>query len=190
VRRAGPRPDIRLWGVWGLCLLAAAGCASSGHGGPSHYTNPIHDITQHGGHLGWGGIDVGMSFLQAQTAVGHHLPPLKLDPHEGLCGYASVDVLPHGQPLRLEFEDAAGGGGRLKAIWLLLPDRQGKASVAGMARVLRERFPDLTYVTDHRAGDLPLSEATNLHPVYRGAGGSLFYIDPQLGVYFGEICLR
>ncbi len=127
-----------------------------------------------------------MTFQEAESTLGKRLPSLKLDPRDGLCGFAVVGVAPHRQPLQLEFDAAGGADGRLKAIWLLLPDRGGDASVARTARALKARFPDLVYMPQRQS---PEPEATNPHPIYRSPGGALFLIDPQLGVYFGDLCL-
>jgi hypothetical protein len=172
-----------------FAVLALSSCASPGRPPAQHfapYTDPIKEITLHNGRLGYGALAIGMTFHEAQAAVGKHLPSLKLDPRDGLCGFAVVDVAPHRQPLQLEFDASSGEDGRLKAIWLLLPDRGGDASAVRTARALKARFPDLVYLPTRQS---PEPEATNPHPLYRAPGGALFLVDPQLGVYFGDLCI-
>jgi hypothetical protein len=170
-----------------VALLALGACASPGR--PSRhfapYTDPIKEISLHNGHLGYEGLTIGMTFHQVESTIGKRLPSLKLDPRDGFCGFAAVEVMPHRQPLRLEFDAAGGEDGRLKAIWLLLPDRGGVASAALTARALKARFPDLVYQPDRNN---PTPEATNPNPLYRAPGGALFFVYPQLGVYFGDLC--
>jgi hypothetical protein len=174
--------------VLAALLGLAAACASPGRPARTFapYTDPIKQITLRNGRLGFGGFEIGMTFHEAESALGKRLPSLQLDPRDGLCGFAAVDVAPHRQPLQLEFDATGGEDGRLKAIWLLLPDRSSDASAAHTARALKARFPDLVYVPMRQ---YPEPEATNPHPLYRGAGGGLFLVDPQLGVYFGALCL-
>lgn len=168
--------------------LLALSCASPGRRLETFppYTDPIRDITLHNGRPGYAGLEVGMTFREAEAALGRRLPSLVLDPRESLCGFAAVDVAPRRQPLQLEFDSAGGENGRLMAIWLLLVDRNGNATTAHTAKALRARFPDLVYVPSRQ---VPEPEATNPQPLYRAPGGALFLIDPRLGVYFGNLCL-
>jgi hypothetical protein len=179
-----------------LLLPLSTGCASSAPaaagdgsgGGRPAYTAPIQQITLRGGRLGWGGFEIGMSFGEVQSAAGRHLASLGLEPRDPLCGFTMVEVAPHHQPLQLEFDPTAGDTGRVKAIWLLLPDRKGAATTAGMVRALKARFPDLTYL--HSSHDPTLAESTNERPFFRGAGGAIFFVDPRLGIYFGDVCFE
>jgi hypothetical protein len=169
-------------------LLGIGACASPGrkaqHFAP--YTDPIKEITLHNGRLGYDGLTIGMTFHEAEAILGKRMPSLKLDPRDGLCGFAVVDVAPHRQPLQLEFDSTGGEDARLKAIWLLLPDRGGDASAARTATALKARFPGLVYLPDRQS---PEPEAANQHPLYRAPAGGLFLVYPQLGVYFGDLCL-
>lgn len=168
----------------------ANGAMGSGGGdrGRPAYTAPIQQITLRGGRLGWGGFEIGMSFGEVQSAAGRRLPSLGLEPRDPLCGFTMVEVTPHRQPLGLEFDPGDGDTGRVKAIWLLLPDRKGAATTAGMVRALKARFPDLAYL--HSSHDPTLAESTNPRPFYRGANGAVFFVDPRLGIYFGDVCFE
>jgi hypothetical protein len=170
-----------------LALLCAAlyACASGGGHYP-RYTAPIDELTLRGGRLGWGGFEIGMTFRDAQAAAGKRLPSLNLEAPDPICGYTMVDTSPRRQPLRLEFEPGGGDMARLKAIWLLLPDRAGQASAAETTRALKARFPGLIYFVSASGPSLP--ESVSPRPVYRLPGGAQFLVDPRLGVYFGELC--
>jgi hypothetical protein len=150
------------------------------------YTEPIKQISRRAGHLGWGGVEVGMTFRQAELAIGRHLPALGSTSEDVLCGYYSLETGVLGQPLRLEFE-AKGGESRLKAIWLPLVNRAGALSTPEMARALKARFPDLRYEPGPYTPDL--AEAENPRPLYRLDKGGMFFVDPHQGIYFGEICI-
>jgi hypothetical protein len=173
-------------------LAGAGGCASGGgrghggDGGGGRYTDPIAQITLHDGKPGWGGFQIGMTFHDAQAAAGRRLPSLGLEAPDPTCGFIMVDISPLvRQPLRLEFEPG-GDTARLKAIWLLLPDRSGQGSATETVRALKARFPGLSYFVSATGPSLP--EANSPRPVYRLPGGAQFLVDPRLGVYFGDLC--
>jgi hypothetical protein len=203
-RRRTTRLGLAL-GTLGALSVAAllGGCASRGPigvppggepgfpGGASggrypRYTEPIKQISRRAGHLGWGGVEVGMTFHQAELAVGRHLPALGSASQDVLCGYYTLETGVLGEPLRLEF-DAKGGESRLKAIWLPLVNRAGELSTPEMVRALKARFPDLRYQPSPHAPDI--AEAANPRPLYRLEKGGMFFVDPRQGIYFGEICI-
>jgi hypothetical protein len=150
------------------------------------YTEAIKQISLRAGHLGWGGLEAGMTFRQAELVVGKRLPPLGSSSPDVLCGDYTVEVEVLRQPLRLEF-DGRGGESRLKAIWLALANPSGELSVLEIARALKARFPDLEYVPSPYAPDL--AESVNPKPLYRLGKSGMIFIDPRQGVYFGEICV-
>lgn len=200
--------------VWGLVLvLGLAGCASPGRGPgpapppppgplpgptpqeggaafPRHVVEPIKQMTLRKGRLGWGGVEVGMTFEQAERAIGRRLPALGSASRDELCGWYAVDVEVLRQPLRLEFS-AEGGESRLQAIWLLLRSPAGGLRPEPIVRALKARFPGLEYVPSPHAPDL--AEASNPKPLYRlaeGTEGSLIFVNPAGGgIYFGAICV-
>jgi len=153
------------------------------------YTEAIKQISLRGGHLGWGGVEVGMTFRQAELAVGRRLPGLGSSSQDELCGYYVLEAEVLRQTLRLEF-DAKGGESRLKAIWLPLSDPReprGVPSTLEIVRALKARFPRLIYVPSPHAPEL--AESVNPRPLYRLDKGGMFFVEPRQGVYFGEICV-
>lgn len=181
IRRAAP---VLLLGLLGAC--ASQGPAPVSVSRFPRYTDPIKQISLRGGHLGWGGLEVGMTFHQAELAVGKRLPSLGSAAQDELCGYYTLETRVLRQPLRLEF-DARGGESRLKAFWLPLANPAGELSTLDIARALKARFPDLRYLPSPHAPEL--AESVNPRPLYRGEGGKMFFVDPRQGVYFGEICV-
>ena len=191
-----------------LVVAGLAGCGSTGGGtgGITHgteyrasedrlpgYTDPIRQISLRGGRLGWGGLEVGMSFRDVQLALGSRLPP----PGEGMrqdemCGtyWADVQLLRQKQKLRIEMGGGLGDSSRLQAIFLILESRAGDLSTLDVARALHGRFSDLEYVPSPHDQNVP--ESTNPKPLYRLAktpdAGQL-WVDPEKGVYFGKLCL-
>ncbi|HEX7185353.1 MAG TPA: hypothetical protein VF756_26245 [Thermoanaerobaculia bacterium] len=194
-----------------ILTLALAGCASSrrapqpaptppqpssvpspepDRGGRfPRYVEPIKQISLRNGHFGWGGLEMGMTFEQAERVLGRRLPSLGSASQDELCGYYHLEVDLMRQPLRLEFA-AEGGESRLKAIWLTLRNPEGTLSKEEIARALRARFPDLVYVPSPHVPDV--AEEANPKPLYQlpPVGSEMFFVDPQQGgVYFGEICV-
>lgn len=173
-------------------LGGAVACASSPHRSRSasdsyaRYTEPIKQLTLRGGRPGWGGFEIGMTFHDAEIAAGKRLPSLGLEAPDPICGFTMIDTSPRRQPLRLEFEPGGGESARLKAIWLLLPDRSGQGSAAETVRALKARLPGLIYFVSASGPSLP--EAVSPRPVYRLPGGAQFLVDPRLGIYFGDLC--
>jgi hypothetical protein len=181
IRRLAP---VLLVGLLGAC--AAAGPVQRFPRLPRYIAEPVKQISLRGGHLGWGGVEIGMTFRQVELAAGRRLPSLGSAAQDELCGYYTLETNVLKQPLRLEF-DAKGGESRLAAIWLPLANPAGEPSVPEIARALKARFPDLRYLPSPHAPDL--AESVNPRPLYRGQDGRTFFIDPRQGVYFGEICV-
>jgi hypothetical protein len=148
----------------------------------------VHQLTLRQGRLGWGGLEEGMTFQQAERALGRRLPALGSASQDELCGYYHLEAELMGQPLRLEFS-AEAGESRLQAIWLPLTSRAGKPSREAIIEALHARFPEIEYVPSQFAPDLP--EAENPRPLYRTVtGGGMIFVQPEMGgIYFGQICV-
>ena len=194
-----------------LLVLIAAACAGAGAGGtgpvssspgppgPSpgegsgqsasrfpHSTNGIRQMTLRKGRLGWGGLEVGMTFHQAELVLGRRLPAIGSATQDELCGYYHLETGLMGQSLRLEFS-AEAGESYLQTIWLPLQGRPGPPGRDEIVTALRARFPKLEYIpSPHEPG---LSEEKNPQPLYRlPEGGGMIFVQPG-GVYFGEVCV-
>jgi hypothetical protein len=151
------------------------------------YVEAIKQISLRAGHLGWGGLEVGMSFHQAELAASRRLPSLGSASRDMLCGYAELEAEALRQPLRLDFDTRGREEGRLKAIWLPLASPAGELSALEIVRVLKARFPELQYVPSPHAPDL--AESVNPRPLYQLGKSGMFFVDPRRGIYFGEICV-
>jgi hypothetical protein len=154
----------------------------------SRSVDAVHQLTLRQGRLGWGGLEEGMTFQQAERALGRRLPALGSASQDELCGYYHLEAELMGQPLRLEFS-AEAGESHLQAIWLPLTSRAGKPSRDQIIEALHARFPEIEYVPSQFAPDLP--EAENPRPLYRTVtGGGMIFVQPEMGgIYFGQICV-
>lgn len=169
--------------------LALAGCATAGPG-PGRFPRSVEPVKQiarlRGGSLGWGGVWIGMTAGEVERALGRRLTELATAEPDALCGYRAAGVEILGQPLRLEFE-GTGEEARLRAIWLLLGVRGAPPTRDDLTRALQARFPGIEYVPSPHAPEL--AEAANPMPLYRLDEESLFWVDPQRGIYFGKVCV-
>jgi hypothetical protein len=146
----------------------------------------IRQITLRKGRLGWGGLEVGMTFRQAELVLGRRLPALGSATQDELCGYYHLETELMRQPLRLEW-GAEAGDSYLQAIWLPLLSRAGTPGRDEIVAALKARFPKLEHLRSPHAPDLP--EEKNPQPLYRlPEGGGMFFVQPG-GIYFGEVCV-
>jgi len=191
-----------------LLVLTAAACASDRGAAPDPPPSPpprpeptekpaarfprsidaVRQITLRKGRLGWGGLEVGMTFHQAELVLGRRLPALGSSMQDELCGYYHMDAELMRQPLRLEFS-AEAGESHLQALWLPLLSHSGRAGRDEIVAALRARFPDLEHIRSPHAPDL--SEENTPQPLYRiPEGGGMIFVQPaEGGIYFGEICV-
>lgn len=203
----GPTTDGFLAAVLPLLGLIALACAGSGGTGTAPGPPPapppagsedqsatrfprsidaIRQITLRKGRLGWGGLEVGMTFRQAELVLGRRLPALGSAEQDELCGVYPLETELMRQPLRLEFS-AEAGDSHLQALWLPLQSRSGPPGRDAIVAALRARFPTLEHIPSPHAPDLP--EEKNPQPLYRlPEGGGMFFVQPG-GIYFGEICV-
>jgi hypothetical protein len=146
----------------------------------------IRQITLRKGRLGWGGLEVGMTFRQAELVLGRHLPAIGSATQDELCGYYHLETELLRQPLRLEFS-AEAGESHLQALWLPLQGRSGTPARDEIVAALHARFPKLQHIPSPHEPDLP--EEKNPQPLYRLAeGGGMVFVQPG-AIYFGEVCV-
>jgi hypothetical protein len=207
--RRGPTTEgfIRA-AVLPLLVLMATACAGAGGAGPApgppsgpppagaeedepaarfpRSIDAIRQITLRKGRLGWGGLEVGMTFRQAELVLGHRLPALGSSLQDELCGYYRLEAELLRQPLRLEWA-AEAGESHLQAFWLPLQSRSGTAGRDEIVAALHARFPKLEHIPSPHEPDLP--EENNPQPLYRvPEGGGMIFVQPG-GIYFGEVCV-
>jgi hypothetical protein len=167
-----------------VLLLGLTACASA-NGAPRgrfpFWVEPVKQISLRRGHLGWGGVEIGMSRREAERAVGRRLPPPEA--RRGPCDREVVPVEILRQPLALEID--ASGEGRVAAIRLVLRDPRGEAGTIDLVRALQARFPGAVY-TPPATGAVP--ESLNPRPLYNLPEGGSALVDPLIGLVFGEVC--
>ena len=210
-RGRGPTTDGFRAAVLPLLILMAAACAGGGGASPVPGPAPgpppgpppagaeaepaarfprsidaVRQITLRKGRLGWGGLEVGMSFKQAELVLGRRLPALGTALQDELCGYYHLEVEVMRQLLRLEWA-AEAGESHLRALWLPLGSRAGPAGRDEIVAALHARFPQLEHVPSPHEPGLP--EAKNPRPLYRvPEGGGMIFVQPG-GIYFGAVCV-
>jgi hypothetical protein len=206
-RGTGRTTDGFLAAFLPLFVLAAGACVS-GRGGPAPDAPPvprsspgaedqptsrfprsidaIRQVTLRKGRLGWGGLEVGMTFHQTELVLGRRLPALEDTEPDELCGYRALEAELMRQPLRLEFSDEEDED-HLQAIWLPLQSRSGPPGRDEIVEAVRARFPRLEHVPSPHAPDLPEDE--NPQPLYRLPDGEEMVFVQEGAIYFGEICV-
>jgi len=185
-----PRSGLAVLHFLGL-LLGLGACASPGGqpGGGGRFplwVEPVKQISLRRGHLGWGGVEVGMSRREAERAVGRRLPP-PAELRDRPCGREVVEVDLMRQRLALEFD--TGGEGRVAAIRLLMRnprDPAGESGTIDLVRALKARFPGAVYAPLPAAGPVP--EALDPKPLYRLPEGGFALVEPIVGLVFGDVC--
>jgi hypothetical protein len=186
--RAWRAERARLPALLLLGLALAAGCVSAGGEGGRLpiYLEPIKQITLRAGRFGWGALVVGMSFRDAELALGERFSASPRS--DSRCGYVTADVAMRRQGLRLEFEGSTDSA-HLRALWLRLENPRGEVSVMDVVEVLKRRFPSLRYVPDPHDPKLP--ESLNPRPLYGLGDGQppVVQVDPRLGIHLGDLCL-
>lgn len=168
-----------------LALLAA--CATIPAGSPdAARLEPLRQLHERRGRLGWDGLVLGMSFREVRVAVGKDLP-LPEEP-EGLLGCEKpalrAEVL--GTPLDLEFSGTTSES-RLVAVYAVLTSPARPLDTEALRAAVRSRLRGLEFVPSRHQPEVPEEAARKA--VYRAPGGGRVFVDPDRGVYFGDVCV-
>lgn len=175
-----------------VALAVAAGAASPAAAAPASrtpwpapsYLAPLSEIAVRGGHLGWDGVVVGMTFRDVERRVGRLAAPAAHA--ELLCPHHRADVVVDGQELSLEFS-GTGDEAVLRAILIPLVPRIGESfDTRAVVGALRDRL-DLAYVPSLHAPRLAEHEVEK--PLYRTGDDELVFVNPEAGVMIGEVCV-
>lgn len=169
-----------------LALLASA-CASIPAGSPdASRLEPLRQLHERRGRMGWDGLVLGMTHREVESAVGKHLP-LPEEP-DGLLGCEKpalrVEVL--GTPLDLELSGTTSES-RLVAIYALLASPDRPLDPEALKAAVRSRLKGLDFVPSRHQPEVP--EAAARKAAYQAPGGGGVFVDPDRGVYFGDLCV-
>jgi hypothetical protein len=146
---------------------------------------PLHHLDEMGGHLGWKGVAVGMTLSEIEAVVGEDLPPPAFA-QQILCPYHRLDVRVDGQLLHLDFA-GAGADAELRSVVIPLPVARGETfDTATVVETLRAGL-ELRFVPSPHAPEK--GEAELEKPLYRTPRGELVFVNPEIGVVFGQVCV-
>lgn len=180
------RPTSAAAALAAAVLLAAAlapPAAAAPWPAPS-YLAPLAEIGVRGGHLGWDGLEVGMTFREVERAVGRLAAPA--DGPELLCPHHRTEAMVDGQRLELEFS-GTGDDAVLRVIVVPLVPRLGESlDTRSVVAALRQRL-DLDFVPSPHAPAAAEDEVEK--PLYRTATDELVFVNPETGVALGAVCV-
>ncbi|HEX6203565.1 MAG TPA: hypothetical protein VF100_11225 [Thermoanaerobaculia bacterium] len=166
-----------------VVLLAALPAAATPWPAPS-YLAPLAEIGVRGGHVGWDGVEVGMTFRQVERAVGRLAAPASGP--ELLCPHHRTEAVVDGQRLELEFS-GTGDDAVLRVIVVPLVPRLGETlDSRAVVAALRQRL-DLDYVPSPHAPGAAEDEVEK--PLFRTATDELVFVNPEAGVALGAVCV-
>lgn len=167
--------------------LFASACGSVPAGSPdAGRLEPLRQLHERRGRLGWDGLVLGMSYREVEVAVGRRLPPA-VEP-DGLLGCEKpalrVEVL--GTPLDLEMSGTTEES-RLVAVFVVLAAPDRPLDGAALRAAVRARIDGLEFLPSRHEPGAPEEAIRN--PLYRAPGGAHVFVDPDRGVYFGDVCI-
>jgi hypothetical protein len=103
---------------------------------------PSVDLVQlKGSDLGWGGVFLGRTRAEVETAVGHALP-VKRDPNVVVCGEYHSLLTMLGRKVEIQWSSAKTSG-TVDSIYVLLTAEEQATPVRQLATRLRTRLPSL-----------------------------------------------
>ncbi len=167
--------------------LFAAGCGSVPAGSPdAGRLEPLRQLHERRGRLGWDGLVLGMSYREVEVAVGKRLPPA-VEPERLLgCEKPALRVEVLGTPLDLEMSGTTEES-RLVAVFVVLTSPERPLDGAALRAAVRARIDGLEFVPGRHEPDTP--EEASRNTVYRTPAGGLVFVNPDRGVYFGDVCI-
>ena len=179
-----------------LAALAAAAtlagaCASTAGFRPSGRTEPLRQLNLRHGHLGWDGLHTGMTFREVEASVGRRLPVPTSPAGAGVdCSHMALRTKLLGADLELEFSGSSEES-RLVAMTVILADpsdpRSRPLDPGELKAAVKTLVPGLQFVPSPQ---LPhQTEESADKAVYRAPDGEFVFVDPERGVYFGQVCL-
>jgi hypothetical protein len=170
-----------------LLALLATSCASIPAGSPdAARLEPLRQLHERRGRLGWDGLVLGMTYREVEAAVGKTLPPAQ-EPEKLLgCEKPALRVEVLGTPLDLELSGTTLES-RLVAIYAVLASPDRPLDPEAFRRAVRSRLDDLEFVPSrHQPG---VSEEASRKALYQAPGSVQVFVDPDRGVYFGDVCV-
>jgi hypothetical protein len=169
--------------------LASALAAAAALGQHDAGEDPLAGLEITDETIGWAGIELGMSLVQAERRFGL---PLPLTERPGArCGRFAAAAERDGLILQVGFPTARPGA-KVEEIFVRFEGYQVGANAAALAASLKRRVPDAAYMADHDRPDL--QEADDPGPAYRftrGKNAFAVHLRPRDGVQLARAeCLE
>lgn len=175
--------EARGWGVGAIgtmSVLVTLGLAAV----PARAADPLGGLEVSAKRIGWDGIELGMSFVQAERRFGTTLP---LTENPGArCGRFVSGSERGGLSIQVGFPSSKPGA-KIETIFVRFEGQQVNADAAALVAALRARLPDARYVPDE---DMPATTETD-HPaptfeVVRSEGTFAIQLRPRDGLFMAR----
>jgi hypothetical protein len=175
--------EARGWGVvaiGAMSVVMSLGLAAA----PARAADPLEGLEISAKRIGWDGIELGMSFVQAERRFGTTLP-LTENPN-GKCGRFVSASERSGLSIQVGFPSTKPGA-KIETMFVRFEGQQVTVDAAALVASLRAKAPDATYVPDE---DLPATtEADHPAPSFeltRGDEHWVIQLRPRDGLFLAR----
>jgi len=175
--------EARGWGVGAIgamSVVMSLGLAAA----PARAADPLEGLEITAKRIGWDGIELGMSFVQAERRFGTTLP-LTENPN-GKCGRFVSASERGGLSIQVGFPSTKPGA-KIETMFVRFEGQQVTVDAAALVASLRAKAPDATYVPDE---DLPATtEADHPAPSFeltRGDEHWVIQLRPRDGLFLAR----
>lgn len=164
--------EERGWGIGAIgtmSVLVALGFGAVSV--PARAADPLEGLEVSTKRIGWDGIELGMSFVQAERRFGTTLP-LTENP-AARCGRFVSGSERGGLSLQVGFPSSKPGA-KIETLFVRFEGQQVTADADALVAALRARLPDARYVPDE---DMPATtEADHPAPTFEVTRGEETYV--------------
>jgi hypothetical protein len=165
-----------------MSVLVALGFG--GAPGAARAADPLDGLEVSAKRIGWDGVELGMSFVQAERRFGTTLP-LSENP-KARCGRFVSGSERGGLSMQVGFPSSKPGA-KIETIFVRFEGQQVTADAAALVAALRARLPDARYVPD---ADMPdTTEAEHPAPTFEVVLGEETYaiqLRPRDGLFMAR----
>lgn len=182
------RRAVRRHGWWRLALAMALALTAGVAGARAEGADPLADLEVTKDGVGWNGIRIGMSLIQAERRLGG---TLALEGHEkARCGKFAAGAEREGVNLSVGFP-AAKPSAKIETMFVQFQGDQIVARAAELVASLHQRIPTARYLPDASFPDR--AEAEDPSPRYEVPGDSpvILHLRPHDGLVIARAeCLQ
>jgi hypothetical protein len=168
-----------------MSVLVTLGVAAA----PARAADPLGKLEISARRIGWDGIELGMSFVQAERRFGTTLPLTEVP--GAVCGRFVSGSERGGLSLQVGFPSSKPGA-KIETLFVRFEGQQVTLDAPALVAALRAKAPDLVYVPD---ADLPgTTEADHPAPTFelvRGEETWAIQLRPRDGLFLARRdCVR